>query len=141
LKLENFLFETVSERGVRLCDFGAVIDIERIAKKPPKSLVGTLSYLAPECITNLQYSEKSDVYSLGVILFVLISGCFPYSIDESKVHTKKFTAKIKWDIVKKHRGPLKDMLKGMLEFDVYLLPSDYLTDMMLSSCCFCFSYL
>lgn len=75
LKLENFLFETLAEKTVRLCDFGAVVAVADIATdRLQTKLVGTVAYLAPECIHDFMYSEKSDVYSLGVILFVLLSG-------------------------------------------------------------------
>ena len=77
LKLENFLFETLAEKTVRLCDFGAVIEVKDVkVDKVQTKLVGTVAYLAPEAIHDFMYSEKSDVYSLGVILFVLLTGWF-----------------------------------------------------------------
>eukprot|EP00392_Amoebophrya_sp_AT5.2_P016596 g16870.t1 len=111
VKLENFLFEDAAEHHVRLCDFGALQRIPDAAAvaaaagpgggggsagganhggsfgglmKTRSILVGTMQYLAPECIQAASYSEKSDVYALGVVLFVLVTGSFPYPIDEKK---------------------------------------------------------
>ena len=41
--------------------------------------VGTLMYMSPECISRLPYNQKSDVYSVGVILFELLFKALPFS--------------------------------------------------------------
>lgn len=40
---------------------------------------GTPSYMAPEIINKLDYGKPADVWSLGVLLFVLLHGRFPFS--------------------------------------------------------------
>jgi serine/threonine protein kinase len=53
-------------------------------------LVGTFAYLAPEVITDRNYSEKSDIYALGVCLFIMLTGCFPYNINEDEAQKRKW---------------------------------------------------
>jgi len=43
-----------------------------------ESLVGSPMYMAPECLTGKPYNTKADIYSLGVVLFEMILGYYPY---------------------------------------------------------------
>jgi calcium-dependent protein kinase len=46
-----------------------------------KTPVGTVLYAAPE-IYNSEYSEKCDIWSAGVILYIMLAGYAPfYSLD------------------------------------------------------------
>ena len=42
-----------------------------------RSKIGTLQYMAPEVIEFGEYTEKSEVWSLGIILYEMITGRFP----------------------------------------------------------------
>lgn len=79
LKPDNYLIGGCKGQTVKLCDFGLS------ARLPPKGecmrsdvAVGTPPYMAPEMVTGSDLDEKVDVWSLGVIVYVIFYGCFPY---------------------------------------------------------------
>ncbi|CAI7856853.1 unnamed protein product [Closterium sp. NIES-54] len=61
---------------VKLTDFGLSI-IEAADRRGAKEVAGSAYYLAPEVFSG-RYSFPADVWSLGVVLFVLLSGCVPF---------------------------------------------------------------
>jgi eukaryotic-like serine/threonine-protein kinase len=76
------------ERGGRivLMDFGAGITVQRAADTRG-TRVGTPMYLAPETLGGAPATVQSDIYAVGVLLFHLVSGRFPYaaaSLDDLK---------------------------------------------------------
>ena len=74
LKPENILYDNESKL-LKIIDFGTAKEFEENEKQ--KLLVGTPYYIAPEVI-NGDYNEKCDVWSCGVILFILLSGTPPF---------------------------------------------------------------
>lgn len=40
---------------------------------------GSLRYMAPECALSQPYNEKVDMYSLGIILYEVITACLPFN--------------------------------------------------------------
>ncbi|ORX51752.1 kinase-like protein [Piromyces finnis] len=47
-----------------------------------KNIIGTLDFIAPEVLVDNCYSEKSDIWSFGVLLFFMVTGHYPFSDDE-----------------------------------------------------------
>ena len=75
LKLENFLFESMSpDAELKLIDFGLSQHFEpfEVLHNP----VGTAYYVAPEVLEKC-YDAKCDVWSIGVIAYMLLSGTPP----------------------------------------------------------------
>eukprot|EP00927_Polykrikos_kofoidii_P022459 TRINITY_DN2094_c1_g1_i1.p1 TRINITY_DN2094_c1_g1~~TRINITY_DN2094_c1_g1_i1.p1 ORF type:complete len:535 (-),score=94.46 TRINITY_DN2094_c1_g1_i1:200-1759(-) len=75
LKLENFLYDEKGSNHLKLIDFG-------FSKIWDPSITmhlscGTLSYVAPEVLKN-NYTNQCDMWSLGVIAFILLSGYMPF---------------------------------------------------------------
>lgn len=81
LKPENILLASDSDLPqVKLCDFGfARIIGERGFRR---SVVGTPAYLAPEVLRNKGFNRSLDMWSVGVIVYVSLSGTFPFNDDE-----------------------------------------------------------
>ena len=67
-------YENKKEKIVKLGDFGCSIYIQDNTSEP----IGTILYCAPEIIKNIEYDEKCDLWSLGITLFELYFGLFPY---------------------------------------------------------------
>lgn len=81
LKPENVLLSSDSEfPQVKLCDFGFARIIGE--KSFRRSVVGTPAYLAPEVLRNKGYNRSLDMWSVGVIIYVSLSGTFPFNEDE-----------------------------------------------------------
>ena len=77
LKPENLLFENEQEGAkLKLIDFGTSRFIPN--EKKLKKAIGTCYYIAPEVLTG-EYDRKVDVWSLGVILYIMLSGCPPFN--------------------------------------------------------------
>ncbi|KAF1380747.1 hypothetical protein PFLUV_G00167180 [Perca fluviatilis] len=81
LKPENVLLATADPfPQVKLCDFGFARIIGE--KSFRRSVVGTPAYLAPEVISSSGYNRSLDMWSVGVIMYVSLSGTFPFNEDE-----------------------------------------------------------
>jgi len=55
------------------------VDPDNINKN---NIIGTLDFIAPEVLVDGCYSEKSDIWSFGVLLFFMVTGHYPFSDDE-----------------------------------------------------------
>ncbi len=67
------------EGHVTLLDLGFARRAHEIGSAVDRCVVGTGSYIAPEMVTSaLRPDIRSDVYSLGVVLFEMLSGRLPY---------------------------------------------------------------
>ncbi|VDK53282.1 unnamed protein product, partial [Anisakis simplex] len=81
LKPENILLASESDfPQVKLCDFGFARIIG--ARSFRRSVVGTPAYLAPEVLRNKGFNRSLDMWSVGVIVYVSLSGTFPFNEDE-----------------------------------------------------------
>ncbi len=67
---------------VVLMDFGTAQHFRNAA--PALVTVGTLAFLAPEVLQGAVSSPRSDVYALGVLLFRLLTGTYPYTAQDFK---------------------------------------------------------
>ncbi|PKA46438.1 Phosphoenolpyruvate carboxylase kinase 2 [Apostasia shenzhenica] len=81
----NILFD--SDCRLRLADFGSAEAFEN-GGRPLEGTVGIPLYMAPEMIAGEGHSEKVDVWSAGVVLYVLLGRQTPFSgiTDEQTLH-------------------------------------------------------
>jgi serine/threonine-protein kinase len=72
IKPQNLLLDR--QRRVRILDFGLAHLTEEGATEEEGTITGTLDYMAPEQVAGQIASPQSDLYSLGAMLFRLVSG-------------------------------------------------------------------
>ena len=117
LKPENLLYlkkGNEENNPLKVIDFGLsqTIDVKKILN----SKVGTAYYVSPEILQG-SYNEKCDIWSAGVILYVLLSGEPPFngpsdSVIYSKIKKMKFSfPPSRWSGISKEA---KDLLNHML---------------------------
>jgi eukaryotic-like serine/threonine-protein kinase len=76
LKPSNVLID--KEGNVRILDFGIALSPETEGLTDPGSIPGTLQYIAPEILNGQKPEAPSDIYSLGVILYEMVTGRLPF---------------------------------------------------------------
>jgi len=120
IKPENILFSIPGKwSSLKLIDFGLSIP----ANVKDKYRVGSPYYMAPEMIDG-KFNKKSDIWSIGVILYLMSTGYFPYSgtsLEEVMSNIKN--GKLKLDKFKNVNKELKDLVKLMLNPDAHKRPS------------------
>ena len=92
-----------------LLDFGVSEELLLRASVPNPTLGGTLAYMAPEhmreVITGLPSADaRSDIYSLGIVLYELLSGQYPF-----RMPTESKSDAVKTLIEERRAGPLKSI--------------------------------
>ena len=83
LKPENILMENdTDEADLRIVDFG----LSKIIGPNESSIdpFGTLSYVAPEVLLQNPYGKEVDLWSLGVITYLMLSHVLPFDDDDDK---------------------------------------------------------
>eukprot|EP00920_Eleutheroschizon_duboscqi_P024271 GHVT01060281.1.p1 GENE.GHVT01060281.1~~GHVT01060281.1.p1 ORF type:complete len:192 (+),score=15.82 GHVT01060281.1:129-704(+) len=77
LKAENFMYMTNHPNSrVVMIDFGLAVHIPKEGKL--QTLCGSPRYMAPE-VFNRCYNEKCDIWSLGIIAYVMLFGRHPFA--------------------------------------------------------------
>jgi len=119
LKPENVLFrDRDNTDNVMVTDFGLakIIDDETVLK----TACGTPNYVAPEILLQKGYGRQVDVWSLGVILFILLCG-YPPFYDESDPKLFELILKGKFSFDERFWGGIsasaKNLITNMLQVD------------------------
>lgn len=81
VKLENFLFESKGSAHLKLIDFG--FSKIWLPNTTMAMSCGTLAYVAPE-VLDQKYTSQCDLWSTGVVAFILLFGYMPFAGAESK---------------------------------------------------------
>lgn len=123
LKPENFLLK---ERGVplasntlKIIDFGIAKKF-RPGKSDLKTKAGTAYYVAPEVMQG-KYNEKCDVWSCGVIMYILLSGAPPFAgDDDDEVMAAVAKGELDFSMTEFRRvsGEAKKLMRSMCNLNV-----------------------
>ena len=118
LKPENILIVKRVKSGfhpIKIIDFGTAKVFQK--EKSEHMLIGSAYYIAPEVLSR-NYSELCDLWSCGVIMYILLTGRPPFNgINEEEIMKKikegnYDLTKYPWGIISKDA---KDLIKGLLQ--------------------------
>ncbi len=79
LKPANILFDQHGE--AYLADFGIAKLVESAATLTGSSVIGTPAYMSPEQVKGQKLDGRSDIYSLAIIVFEMLTGSQPYEAE------------------------------------------------------------
>lgn len=119
VKLDNVLFD--AQGNLKLADFGSAEWFGGCVDGMMSGVVGTPYYVAPEVLMRRQYNEKVDVWSAGVILYIMLAGVPPFRGDTT---TETFEAVLRANlrfptkIFRSVSPEAKDLLRKMICRDV-----------------------
>ncbi|OHT11767.1 cAMP-dependent protein kinase catalytic subunit beta [Tritrichomonas foetus] len=124
IKLENIMM--TSDGQAKIIDFGfskdltgccplkTAVDCNNLSKL--STICGSISYMPPEMIYHYEYSEKVDIWSLGIVLYGMIFGVLPFFDQSSTVNAKKIVTE-KLVFPKPNSPELEDLFQCILEKD------------------------
>ena len=120
LKPENILIVKRLKNGfhpIKIIDFGTAKVFEK--EKSEHLLIGSAYYIAPEVLSR-NYTELCDLWSCGVIMYILLTGRPPFNgINEEEIMKKikegeYDMSRYPWGVIS---DDAKDLIKGLLQLD------------------------
>lgn len=79
LKPRNIMID--HDGKVYIMDFGVSRSLEARKMDPDNKIIGTPAYISPEQAKGEEVDQRSDIYSLGVIIFEMLTGKRPFEAD------------------------------------------------------------
>lgn len=77
VKPQNILMD--HDGNVKITDFGIAMALSATAHTKTNSVLGTVHYLSPEQARGGMATKKSDIYSVGIVFYELLTGKLPFS--------------------------------------------------------------
>ena len=90
VKPHNIMLDT--DGTIRLTDFGIARTVSEATRTTQhgKDMIGTVYYISPEQVQGKDVDDRTDIYSLGVVLYEMVTGRVPFDGDTS-VNTVSYT--------------------------------------------------
>jgi serine/threonine protein kinase len=107
---------------VKIIDFGSVRVTGVVEASPPGSrddILGTFQYTAPEYFIGENGSSRSDIFSLGVITYQMLTGRLPYGAKVARTRTKSQQRKLKYGSALDDSSEIPAWIDGVLKKAVH----------------------
>lgn len=119
LKPENLLLVSrTDDKNIKIADFGFAKKVT--SSKCLLTQCGTPGYVAPEILHGVPYGVKADMWSLGVIAYILLGG-YPPFIEQNQRELFKKIKRGSYEFHPEYWGQIsreaKDLIAGLLTVD------------------------
>ncbi len=124
---------------VKIIDFGSTKVAGVIEAEPSivrNDMLGTVQYTAPEYFLGDGGSSRSDIFSLGVITYQMLTGRLPYGARMAKTRTKSQQKKVRYDPARDENRDIPAWIDGAIKKAVHPEPynryeelSEYIYDL------------
>lgn len=123
LKLENLMIQKVRfpdskdvEVVVKITDFGFACELD--PAKGEKLSLGSPMYTAPEVIKQIPYDSRCDVWSLGVMTYMMLTGRAPFvGTSKSEIYKRSVNYEPDYEPLRKYNPHAADFVKKCLTKD------------------------
>lgn len=115
LRPENVLIDR--EGTVKIIDFGSVrvTGLEEAAGKTVDAVLGTVQYTAPEWLAGDAPTWRSDLFSVAVIAYEMLTGRLPYGADAARVRSPAQQRALRYESARSPARPVPAWVDGALK--------------------------
>ena len=117
IKPENIMLMDEKNLNIKLIDF---CSCEIINNNKAKRKIGTPSYISPEILNGFEYDYKCDIWSLGILMYFLLSGSTPFNgNNQNEIYYKIKHENFNFDSINFNNvsNEAKNLIKSMLVKD------------------------
>ena len=121
LRPENILIDATTGT-VKIIDFGAVRVAGLAENAPPGAagdILGTVQYTAPECFLGEAATPRSNLFSLGVITYQMLTGRLPYGTQVAGLRTRAALVRLRYASALDAERPMPAWIDAVLERAVH----------------------
>jgi serine/threonine protein phosphatase PrpC len=123
LRPENVIID--ANASVKIIDFGStrVAGVQEAQPSCTEDVLGTHQYAAPECFIGQPGTPRSDLFSLGVIAYQMLTGGLPYGAAVARTRTSAQQRKLRYSPAATSDNGLPDWVDGALRKAVHPDPA------------------
>lgn len=125
LKPENLLYyHPGHDSKIMITDFGLSATIK--GDNMMRTTCGTPEYIAPEILARKPYTCQVDMWAVGVITYILLSGTMPFD-DENRTRLYRLILKAKYSYAGEHWKDVSDLAKNFIDRCLVIAPHERMT--------------